>query len=229
MLAKYFPDPAGLELIKQTPAAPHLVGFVGEMVVAGYRLDTVRCYVRAAAHVSHWFKRRRKPLTDLSVSQIGAFRRHLMCCHCTGHEKGIHLHARGADLFLRYLQKINIVAMPVPKAMPPLFSGFCQWLQEHRGAKEQTLKAYGRIVLDTLRALGDDPQQYSPANLRDFVLDRAPRHGRSKAKLVVTTLRTFIRYLIAQGLCPVGLDAAIPTIAGWRLAVGFAAPISACS
>jgi site-specific recombinase XerD len=34
----------------------------------------------------------------------------------------------------------------------------------------------------------------------------------------VTALRTFVRYLTAQGLCPVGLDAAIPTIAGWKLA-----------
>jgi integrase len=51
-----------------------------------------------------------------------------------------------------------------------------------------------------------------------FVLDRAQRYGRSKAKQVVTALRTFVRYLVAQGLCPIGLDAAIPTIAGWKLA-----------
>ena len=102
--------------------------------------------------------------------------------------------------------------------MPPLFVGFCHWMQEHRGAKDETLKAYGRIVLDALQTLGEDPQQFNPARLRAFVLDRAPRHGRSKAKLVVTTLRTFIRYLIAQGACPVGLDTAIPTVAGWRLA-----------
>lgn len=218
MLRTYSCDLARHELIQRTLAAPHVDGFIGFMVEAGYRLPTVRRYVHAAAHVSYWLRHRRKSLAELSMEQIGKFKQHLSCCHCAGYEKSNELHARGAHLFLRHLQKMNVVSMPVPKAMPPLYSGFCQWLQEHRGAKKQTLNAYGRIVMDALQALGEDPQQYSPANLRTYVLDRAPRQGRSKAKLVVTTLRTFIRYLIAQGLCPVGLDGAIPTIAGWRLA-----------
>jgi site-specific recombinase XerD len=35
--------------------------------------------------------------------------------------------------------------------------------------------------------------------------------------VVITALRVFLRYLVATGQCQVGLDAAIPTIAGWRL------------
>jgi len=91
-------------------------------------------------------------------------------------------------------------------------------MQQHRGVKDQTLKIYGRVILDALRSLGDDPSQYDARRLRAFVLERAPRYGRSKAKNVTTALRAFIRYLIAKGRCPVGLDAAIPIIAGWRLA-----------
>ncbi len=34
---------------------------------------------------------------------------------------------------------------------------------------------------------------------------------------MVTALRVFIRFLITAGLCPVGLDAAIPTLAHWHL------------
>jgi len=34
---------------------------------------------------------------------------------------------------------------------------------------------------------------------------------------MVTALRAFMRFLIAVGLCPVGLDAAIPTVACWHL------------
>jgi site-specific recombinase XerD len=91
-------------------------------------------------------------------------------------------------------------------------------MQQHRGTKAQTLKVYGRVISDALHALGDDPSQYDARHLRAFVLERAPRFGRSKAKQVVTALRVFLRYLIAQGHCPVGLDAAIPIIAGWKLA-----------
>jgi site-specific recombinase XerD len=91
-------------------------------------------------------------------------------------------------------------------------------MQQQRGAKSETLKIYGRVISDALRALGDDPSQYDARRLRAFVLEHAPRCGRSKVKLLVTALRAFIRYLIAQGRCPVGLDAAIPVIAGWKLA-----------
>lgn len=129
-------------------------------------------------------------------------------------------HCHGADLFLQHLQDTGVVmrpAVPVPQ-QPRLLLGFCQWIQQHRGVKEETLKAYERIIVDALRFFGDDPAQFNAHSLRTFVLNRAPRSGRSKAKLVVTALRTFVRYLTAQGLCPVDLDAAIPTIAGWRLA-----------
>jgi integrase/recombinase XerD len=91
-------------------------------------------------------------------------------------------------------------------------------MQQHRGAKGETLRIYGRLISDALIPLGDDPSRYDARRLREFVLQRAPRYGRSKAKLLVTALRVFIRYLIAQDLCPAGLDAAIPTIAGWKLA-----------
>jgi integrase/recombinase XerD len=36
--------------------------------------------------------------------------------------------------------------------------------------------------------------------------------------MCTTALRIFVRFLIADGQCAVGLDAAIPTLAHWRLA-----------
>jgi integrase len=49
-------------------------------------------------------------------------------------------------------------------------------------------------------------------------LGRAQRHGIEHAKAVITAARMFLRFLIAVGHCPPGLDHAIPTIARWRLA-----------
>lgn len=127
---------------------------------------------------------------------------------------------RGATLFLRHLQETGVIASPdrvVAGEDLRLFVGFCEWMRDHRGATNATLATYGRIVIDAIRSLGDNPQQYGVAALRAFAFDRANRHGISKAKLVMTVLRTFLRYLIAAGECPIGLDAAIPTVANWRL------------
>jgi site-specific recombinase XerD len=54
--------------------------------------------------------------------------------------------------------------------------------------------------------------------LRTFIIEAASPHGRSKAKMVVTAARAFLRYLISEGHCRLGLDGAIPTIGRWRLA-----------
>jgi integrase/recombinase XerD len=220
MLTNYFRKPTQAALIRRSSAAPYLDGFVAAMIDAGYHPPTIQCHLRAAAHVSHWLQRRGRTLADLDEGRVSEFKRHLPVCKCAGYDYVWERHGRGALLFLRHLRKIAVLATPALRTTPhaPLFVGFCHWMKQHRGARDATLSAYGRIILDALQTLGEDARRFDAAGLRAFVLDRANQHGRSKAKLVVTTLRTFVRYLIAQGLCPVGLDAAVPTIAGWRLA-----------
>jgi site-specific recombinase XerC len=90
-------------------------------------------------------------------------------------------------------------------------------MRQYRGTQDATLNTYRRTILDALKTLGSEPQRFDAAGLRAFVLDRASRHGRCQAKVVITALRALVRYLIATGQCEVGLDASIPTIAGWRL------------
>lgn len=219
MLRAYIPDPARRALVERTVAASHVDGFIAEMVEAGYQRITIQDYLRAAAHLSDWLHHSGRFLIDLDVKTIESFRQHLVSCDCTGFERNTQHHAAGAKRFLQHLQKICVVPAPAPSASQPLlYTQFCHWMQQHRGAQPATLDTYGRIILDALRTLGEDPQKLTAPVLRSFVLDRANPHGRSKAKLVMTSLRTFVRYLIAQGHCAVGLDAAIPTIAGWRLA-----------
>ncbi len=39
-----------------------------------------------------------------------------------------------------------------------------------------------------------------------------------RLKGIAVAIRAFLRFLIAKGLCPPGLDHAMPNAAGWRLA-----------
>lgn len=214
-----------LAQMRSTPASPFLDGFVAALTKAGYHTTTIQTFVRGAAHFSLWLTCRGQSLTELGASEIPGFKQHFVSCRCAGFSRRSRRHSprrygRGAELFLRHLQNIGAMARSAPPTpqQPRLVSDFCQWMQQHRGAKGETLRIYRRVISDALRFLGDDPSKYDARRLRAFVLEHAPRCGRSKAKLLVTALRAFVRYLIAQDLCPVGLDAAIPTIAGWKLA-----------
>ncbi len=225
MLSTVSSYPRWLSQMRSAPASPFLDGFVDELVKAGYRTRTTRIFVLGAAHFSVWVRCRGQCLTEQDDSELQKFNRHFASCRCAGFKRrtqrhGPRRHGRGAELFLRYLREIGVIARPAPPSpmLSPLLSGFCQWMQQHRGVKNSTLKAYGRIILDAICSLGDDPSQYDACHIRAFALERALRRGRRKMGDVTTALRAFLRYLIAQGRCPAGLDAAIPTIAGWKLA-----------
>jgi site-specific recombinase XerD len=220
MLSTVSSHPAWLSLIQSTPAFPFLEGFVTKLMKSGYHTRTIQEHVRGAAHLSRWLEHREQSLCEHGFSELQRFNQHFTTCRCVGFKRRSKRHSWGASSFLRYLRDIGVIPYSVPYSLPqpPLLVAFCQWLRQHRGAKDATLKAYGRVVLDMLSSLGDDPARYNARGLRAFVLDRTARFGRSKATQLVTALRSFVRYLIAQGICPVGLDAAIPVIAGWKLA-----------
>jgi integrase/recombinase XerD len=225
MLSTLSSCPRWLAQMRSTPASPFLDGFVAALTKAGYHTKTMQTFVRGAAHFSLWLTRRGHSLTELGASSIPGFKQHFASCRCAGFNRRSRCYSRqsdgrGGEQFVRHLQTVGAIARstsPAPQE-PRLVSDFCRWMQQHRGAKDETLRIYGRLISDALISLGDDPSQYDARRLRAFILQRAPRYGRSKAKLLVTALRVFIRYLITQNLCPAGLDAAIPTIAGWKLA-----------
>ena len=90
-------------------------------------------------------------------------------------------------------------------------------MREQRGASPRTLHTYTFFIRDFLKTVGQQPRRYTAHRLRQFVLEGSRRWGRARARTTVTALRVFIRFLIAEGKCSVGLEACVPTIANWRL------------
>ncbi len=90
-----------------------------------------------------------------------------------------------------------------------------------RGLRERTLHGYERLVRMFVRsAFGDDPidpTRFSPSDVIEFVALLRGRYSPRSMKAVRTALRSFFRFLRAEGLCDERLEAAIPTVAHWRL------------
>jgi len=79
--------------------------------------------------------------------------------------------------------------------------------------------ANGKALRPLLKTLGSDsdPGQYDAARLRAAFLQYKEHHGRKRTQEAATALRGFLRFLVAAGSCPAGLEAAIPAVANWRL------------
>ncbi len=219
MLDKYFESPFTLEQLRNGPSGPLLGGFAQSLHEDGYSWWTAQTYLRAANHFGHFLKRKHVALAAVQPDSIAAFRRHLKQCHCPK-PRGPNTEdtVRGAKCFLRHLWNAGVVTRPAKQPWPSLVQGFRDWLKNHRGASETTLSRYSAAAVELLRELGGDPGQYDAERLRAFLLDRARRRGVGGTKAISSALRMFLRYLASQGKCRAGLDAAIPTIAGWRLA-----------
>ena len=102
-----------------------------------------------------------------------------------------------------------------------LLAAFERHLRTVRGATPQTRLEYTRYVREYLEGHhGEtvDVTRLQAADLIDFVVERAARCAAGTAKLVATSLRSFLRFLQMKGLCDTRLVAAIPTVANWKLA-----------
>jgi site-specific recombinase XerD len=88
-------------------------------------------------------------------------------------------------------------------------------MRAHRGASDTTLASYRLYVTNFVDLLGDDPQTYTAAGLRDYLAKRYRHYGRGSIRMVLAAVRMFLRYLAVDGRCRVGLDQALISPPNW--------------
>lgn len=102
-----------------------------------------------------------------------------------------------------------------------LLEAYKQHQRSTRGLRDQTLHGYERIVRALVcAALGDDPidpTRFTPSDVLEFIGSMRGRFSPRSMKAVRTALRSFFRFLRAEGFCDERLEAAIPIHAHWRL------------
>ena len=196
---------------------------MGWLETQGYHPDRIRDLLRGVDRFARWASQAGLSTRELDAQALEAFAQTLhQQKHCTIPVATQATSTSGRRRFVTFLtvtgQGASSATIPSAAAEPRLFGEFRHWMNTHRGTTTATLNNYRRTLLEFLETLGDQPAHSEAQALRAFVLDRAHRHGIEHAKLVVTAVRMFLRFLIAVGHCPPGLDHAIPTIARWRLA-----------
>ena len=221
MLANFFESPVRIRELCGGPFGPSLEGFAQQLCRAGYAKITARRHIRAAEHFIYWTDRKDIAVATLNQSSVDRFGRHLHRCRCPGygHTPLIHLQ-NGARLFLAYLRDGGVATASVARQTTQesvLLTAFRQWMRQQRGTCDATLYNYSLSIRELLKTVEDDPRAFDAENLRRFVLERSQQSGWAAAKHCTTALRMFLRFLIVEGKCATGLDAAIPVLAHWRL------------
>jgi site-specific recombinase XerD len=224
MLETYFVAPKTLKRLRTGLSGLYMDGFAAALEQDGYSRASAIRYLRAAAHLGHFLQGQGASLADIDPTTPEAFLRHLPSCGCPLSNGGRRNHHPyfGVKRYCDYLRQSGVCqggsVADAQDPGPSIAASFRQWLQKHRGAAEPTIKQYCHGALELIGALGDDPAAWNAQGVRAFFLEHASRCGASTAQKLVTSLRVFLRYLSANGLCQVDLDQAVPAVAHWRLA-----------
>ena len=219
MLASHFKSPATVNHLNSGPAAPFLEGFVQTLEVNGYADPTIRYHVGAVHHLCSWASAKALDLSTFDDASFESFLLHLPSCHCTLAYRGKFMHhARfSVALFAPYLRESGVLAVVDRKEEEdPLLVSFNHWMLNHRGVTESTLQIYGRFIPPLLETVSGDASRINAGTLRSFFAERTKAFSQGYASNVANAIRVFVRYLIAEGISPPGLDNALPPIASWR-------------
>lgn len=201
---------------------PLIEEFRIRLVEQGYTNLTVEGYTNPARHFAVWLGGTQADLRKIDGESVGRFARHH--CNCTGSESRVarvsSRYASKIGRFVAFLVERQLIA-PLPqlttRPVEPLIAAYQHWQRVHRGLSERTISRDGRLLTQLVTVLGSDPQAYNAAMLRDFVCVEAQRSSPGQLGTVLGTLRGYLRFLSASGLCRIGLDQAVPSVPHWRL------------
>ncbi len=188
-----------------------------------YSLDSARRHIRLAHNLGRWLAETRRPLEGLDEAQMDIFVEVLPDLPYVHKNKTRNpKKARNsAGLVLARLRADGLVHTkpPEPTPVPELVAAFEAWMLLHRGARQRTLQGGYRPVLRRFVAvLGEDPEAYTAAAIRGFILARVERLGTERVVTRLTPIRSFLRYLGMIGRCPPNLVDAVPRLASWKRA-----------
>lgn len=223
MLENYFCAPKTLRRLRVGLSGPYIDGFADALQRDGYAHASAIRYLRAAAHFGCFMHRKGGALADVDACSLDAFGRHFRRCRCPQSNGGTTgYHARfGVKLFHQHLVQLGVcfdhAVRDVRRTESALVIAFRNWLEVQRGASRSTRRLYSRDAIEVIKALGEDVGKWTARAVRDFILDRAAKCGAPSVQKLITSLRSFLRYINFTGQSRDDLALAVPSIASWRL------------
>ena len=219
MLESLFANPSTRQSLRASPLGPYLDAFSRSLLELGYAASTARRHVRLTAEVGRRLAEREIAAADLAEEVVEGFVRE------RGNEDLVGRGLRPALLrFVEHLRGAGeLGAVPAVREQSPpggLEGRYESHLRRERGLAAKTAAGYRFFVRRFVRdRFGAGPLQFDELVLSDisgFVVRHAPTMSRARAKLMVTALRSFLRYLLQQGEIDSDLAASVPTVAHWR-------------
>jgi site-specific recombinase XerD len=194
-------------------------GFREELIGQGYTPASAARQLQLMAHMSRWLVSEGLTAGELMPARVEEF---LEARRADGYT--LELSQRGVAPLLGYLRGLGVVPTPPePVAATPvemLVEGYRNYLAGERGLAASTVCRYtgvARLFLsDCERPDGLDVGCLMAGDVTAFVVRQCHSRRVASAKMLVTGLRSLLRFLLMEGYTDRQLvRAAVPTATGW--------------
>ncbi len=208
------------ELLKNGDLGAHVSTFMSVVFDLGYSPSTIQTQLKLLKGLLRWIEKNHVVACNIDE---GITDRFLIESARMGTVR------RGDNRTLRrFLDHLRIEgAIPHPKPtfndspMTLLKNRYEDYLQKERGLSPEAGPRYWpyiqRFLLDRF---GDKPMRFCqlcPQDIDHFILCHAHKRTPKSAQLMVSALRSFLRFLFRFGETKRDISTAVPTVAAWRL------------
>lgn len=212
-----FVDPDLLGRLRVGPLAPYLETYLKRIEQEGFLPSSVPMQMYAIARFSKWLHAGQVDLQQVDEATVERFlHRDLDVVHC----------AESATL-RRLLAMLREMEVTAAKPAEPtncrqrFVDEYRHYLLRERGLAETSLLNYIPFIEQLLSSrFGQSNINFSELTAMDvtkFMQDRVHQLSPGRAKLLVTALRSFLRYLRYQGEISIDLAGCVPAVAVWSV------------
>ena len=197
----------------------HLDGLTAELSIKGYARQSVRFAVVAVRRFGRWMDRRNLRAGDVSAKVIAEFSRREGSRSWTRRGGSAALHA-----LLAHLQRLGVVSTPVQPeggTLERVERDFATYLHQERALSTVTVTNYSPVarmfMAERFAERAVDVARLRVVDIHEFVLRRVHACCPKRMQLILSALRSFLRFLYLSEQIAVPLADHVPKVAGWRL------------
>lgn len=202
------------------PWAGYLNAYTTLMKERGYSPVSVQAQVQLIIKFCDWLRRGHTEVHALDEIIVERFLRHYQSAGSA--RRG---DVAGVYRFLYMLREHGAARRQKKPPLSPqqrLTTNYGRYLLEERGLTQATAINYVPFINQFLSArfqqIPLNLSQLRAPDVTDFVRRQAHKLSPGRAQLLVTALRSFLRYLLHQGKVTTDLAVCVPTVARWSFA-----------
>jgi site-specific recombinase XerD len=221
MASRYSIHPQIWQRLYEGPLGPYVDALVALLEEQGYCQHHIAIHVRATAALSGWLERQGGGAPALTPEGLARYTR-------SRQRRGRLRQGETVALrkLLDFLRPRGVVTAKAPPrsrtVLQQTAEAFERYLVQERGLALATVRNYLPIVCQFLpERFGQGPIRFAaltPADITGFVQRHAREGSAGRARLLVTRLRAFLRYLRQRGALATDLAGCVPSVAAWSFA-----------